>query len=240
MSNEPDLDGIRHYTKALELGKAKGPVSIEEAQEILAAMDAHDPVCPTMDHIRRVLNTLVDVLKDGPTLEGRSEAARKRLREEYESRLKDEIERVKLAWADDVGATRQRIAALEEALKHALSYCYEPADQTVSCSECRVAWWDQDEEINQNWHAEGCKLFAANVLVGLSKNEKDKDHPNTEPPHPDPRKPAQILRDTVLASWFQKLAYICYGETPPEGFDKSAWQQVLITVIDRLHRKMKQ
>jgi len=188
MSNEPDIDGIRHYTKVLELGKAKGPVSIEEAQEILAAMGAQDPVCPTMEHIHRVLTTLIQTT---------------------------------------------------EALKHALSYCVEPCDQTISCPECGVAWWDQDEDIDQNWHAEGCKLFAANVLVGISKNEKDKDRPNQAGPNPDTRKPARILRDTVLAAWFQKLAHIGYGEDPPEGFDKSTWQRIIITVMDRLHRQEK-
>lgn len=189
MSKPEDHSAIDHFVKALELGHTKGPVSLEEAMELLAANDdPNDPVCMTQEQRHRVLTTLV---------------------------------------------------ATTEALKHALPYTYEPCDQTVQCPECGVAWWDQDEDIDQNWHADGCKLFAANVLVGLSKNEKDKDRPNNAPPNPDLRRPAQILRDQVLDGWFQKLARIGYGEGPPEGFDKSTWEQIIITVMDRLRREMK-
>lgn len=105
MSNSPRNDGIDHYIKALELAKAgkpcstplgqiKEPVSLEEARELLAAVTAEDPVCPTMEHLHRVFTTLVDVLKDGPTLESRSEAARERLREEILSEWFQKLARI--------------------------------------------------------------------------------------------------------------------------------------------------
>jgi hypothetical protein len=183
------MAAIDHYFRALELSRVGGPVSLEEARELLAANDdPHDPVCPTQEHRSRIITTLIDTT---------------------------------------------------EALKHALPYCYEPCDQTVQCPECGATWWDQDEDIDQNWHAEGCKLFAANVLVGLSKNEKDKDNPNTAGPNPDTRTPSQILRDQVLNSWFQKIAHMGYGEEPPQGMDKGTWQRVIIEVMDRLRREVK-
>ena len=61
------------------------------------------------------------------------------------------------------------VATLYEQWKHALSFCYEPCDQTVQCPECGAVWWGVDKDIDENWHVAGCKLHEARVLIGMSK-----------------------------------------------------------------------
>jgi hypothetical protein len=59
------MTAIEHYFKALDLGHGGGPVSLEEARELLEANDdLDDPVCMTQDHRHRVLYTLIELLKE--------------------------------------------------------------------------------------------------------------------------------------------------------------------------------
>ena len=58
--------------------------------------------------------------------------------------------------------------SLRKALKDIIGAAFLPCDQTIGCNECGAIWWSQSEDINENWHAEGCKVFAAEVLLGMS------------------------------------------------------------------------
>lgn len=132
---------------------------------------------------------------------------------------------------------------LRAALVHALGYCHEPADQTVMCPECNAAWWGVPEDIDENWHAPGCKLFAARVLVDLAV---DVTHPR-EPreagehdwkpdgPRPDDRSPAEKLRDVILDGWFRRLARLGFADVP-KGVPEHLWMRAVHAVIDRLPR----
>lgn len=62
-TKEPDHSTMGHFIRALDLGHAKGPVSIEEARELLAANDGPDPVCMTQEQRHRVLTTLIALLE---------------------------------------------------------------------------------------------------------------------------------------------------------------------------------
>ena len=53
-------------------------------------------------------------------------------------------------------------------LCNVLGWAYEPCDQTVRCPQCGQVWWEQPEAINENWHAAGCEIFAAEVASGRS------------------------------------------------------------------------
>lgn len=81
---------------------------------------------------------------------------------------------------------RDALAAKNEALRRALATCaecaYLPCDQTLQCGCCGVAYWTQAEEVDENWHADGCALFAAEVL--LSKSRDVRRGPAPEGCHP--------------------------------------------------------
>lgn len=47
-----------------------------------------------------------------------------------------------------------------------MPWMYEACDQTVECVFCNQAHWHQLEELNQNWHSDGCPGFALSVLCG--------------------------------------------------------------------------
>jgi hypothetical protein len=121
------------------------------------------------------------------------------------------------------------------ALRHALPYCYDPADQTVACPECGEVWWDQDTDLDGNWHAPGCRLFQARVLVGDAKDVRDAGDkvPASVGGEVDP---ARVFRDKVLDGWFQKLARMAYSgaEPVPEGMDRGVWQKAVYEVTRRL------
>ena len=59
---------------------------------------------------------------------------------------------------------------LARALQDLQSACLEPADQTVGCAICGQYWWDYDEDLDENWHAPGCEMHAARVVLGISKD----------------------------------------------------------------------
>lgn len=129
---------------------------------------------------------------------------------------------------------------LRAALVHALKYCYEACDQTVMCPECNTAWWGVPEDIDENWHAPGCKLFAAMVLVGLAV---DVTHPRPlgkhdatiDAPRPDGRTPAECLRDVILGGWFGRLACLGFVDVPKD-VPEHLWMRAVHAVIDRLPR----
>ena len=127
------------------------------------------------------------------------------------------------------------IIHLFSALRHALPYTYEPCDQTVSCTECGQVWWDQDTDLDGNWHAPGCKLFEAMVMVGISKDERDPAD-KVPAPNPDNRTQAMKTRDLVLSAWFSKLAHMAYNEEEPvpEGMDRATWQKAVGDIMHRL------
>lgn len=135
------------------------------------------------------------------------------------------------------------LVLLEGHLKTALSYCYEPADQTVQCPECNTVWWGCEEDLDEDWHAPGCGLLAARVLVGLSKPVRKRPpedpsqpyQPNT--PNPDGRTHAEAVRDQVLSGWFARLMKMSWGEEPPTGVSEKSWKASVHEVFDRL-RKM--
>ena len=126
-------------------------------------------------------------------------------------------------------------------LAHALPYCYEAADQTVMCPECDACWWMVPEDIDENWHAPGCLLFAARVAVGQSKdvrrrtNDEDLGAYAPNDPRPDTRTPSAILRDQILDGWFSRLASMQWSGTP-EGMAEETWQRAIHAVIERLQR----
>lgn len=129
---------------------------------------------------------------------------------------------------------------LRAALVHALKYCYEACDQTVMCPECNTAWWGVPEDIDENWHAPGCKLFAAMVLVGLASNvthprEPGEHDPKPDAPHPDGRTPAECLRDVILGGWFGRLARLGFADVPKD-VPEHLWMRAIHAVIDRLPR----
>lgn len=132
---------------------------------------------------------------------------------------------------------RDDIEQLRALLTHALPYAYEAADQTVQCPECNSVWWDVPEDIDEDWHAPGCQLLAARVLVGVSKpvrhcDPSDASKPyNPNVPRPETRTPAQILRDHILSGWFSRLARMKWESTPPD-----AWNRSINAVIDTLLR----
>lgn len=47
-----------------------------------------------------------------------------------------------------------------------MPWMYEACDQTVECVFCQQVHWHQLEELNQNWHSDGCPGFALSVLCG--------------------------------------------------------------------------
>lgn len=131
---------------------------------------------------------------------------------------------------------------LRELLRHALPYAYEAADQTVQCPECNAVWWGVPEDIDEDWHAPGCQLLAARVLVGESKPVRRRDPSeaskpyNPNDPRPDTRTPAQVLRDHILSGWFAKLARMKWDAAAPEGVTPDAWKRSINAVIDALLR----
>lgn len=126
-------------------------------------------------------------------------------------------------------------------LAHALPFCYFAADQTVQCPECDAVWWGVPEELDENWHAPDCLLFAARVAVGQSKNVRrrtgDEDLGSYAPndPRPDTRTPSAILRDEILGGWFSRLASMQWSGTP-EGMSDETWHRAIHEVIERLQR----
>lgn len=131
-------------------------------------------------------------------------------------------------------------ARLRAALVHALGYCYAPADQTVMCPECDAAWWRVSEDIHENWHAPGCKLFAARVLAGeavdVTRPRDPGDGDFARPgPRPDPRTPAEKLRDVVLEGWFSRVARLGYADAPKD-VDPQVWMRAVHAVMDLLPR----
>lgn len=137
-------------------------------------------------------------------------------------------------------ALRAENLALREFLKNALPYAYLPCDQTVQCPECNAIWWSTPEDIDEDWHGAGCRLHAARVMVGESRDvrrrdasEPDKPY-NPNGPNPDRRSPSEILRDTVLDGWFEWLALDRYRNPPPEGMDPEVWKGAVGEVLRRL------
>lgn len=129
---------------------------------------------------------------------------------------------------------------LRAALIHALPYCYEPADQTIQCTECDACWWGVPEDIDEDWHAPGCKLFAARVMVGVSKpvRRRAQGEPS-EPyapndPRPDTRTPSHILRDLIVSGWARQLARMSYPENAPEWLQGESWRRAVHEIITRL------
>jgi hypothetical protein len=135
---------------------------------------------------------------------------------------------------DEVVDALSSVVHLYEALRHALPYCYDPCDQTVACPECGEIWWEQETDMDGNWHSPGCGLHAARVLVGQSNNTRDPSDPVPTAPNPDNRTPAQVAQDKVLEAWFMRLAKMDYKEGPPAGMDASTWSRAVTEVLNRL------
>ncbi len=138
-------------------------------------------------------------------------------------------------------AAEARIADLRALLVNALPHCYLAADQTVQCPECNAVWWDCPEDIDEDWHAMGCSLHRARVLVGVSTDvrrrdpvEPDKPY-NPNGPAPDTRTPAQILRDTMLDGWIARLVRAKW-QPVPEGVDPAAWPKAVDAMVDLILR----
>jgi len=123
----------------------------------------------------------------------------------------------------------KHIAKLTEHLKHVLQYAYEACDQTVQCPECSECWWDTDEPIDGNWHAQGCKLYAARVYVGMST-----DSPSSRTTHSkDKRSPSEMVMYYIVSSWIQRVARMSYMEKAPAGLTDQQWSQAVYEVIRR-------
>lgn len=127
-------------------------------------------------------------------------------------------------------------------LAAALPHCYLAAGQTVQCPECNALWWGCAEELDEDWHAAGCKLHQARVLVGQSvdvrrRTADEPDRPyQPNGPAPDPRTPAQVLRDTVLDGVLSRIVRARY-EAPPAGVERKAWEASVGAVVDLLVRE---
>jgi hypothetical protein len=149
------------------------------------------------------------------------------------------------AFADLAEGKREPLRA---ALMHALTYAYEAADQTVMCPECSAAWWGVPEDIHENWHAPGCKLFAARVLVGesldvtyprtrLANDDPDGHDWKPSDPRPDTCTPAEKVRDVILDGWFARLARIGYADDAvPADVPPVVWMRAVHAVMDLLPR----
>lgn len=155
-----------------------------------------------------------------------------------EAKLQQEREAalIDAAFAD---RSPERTEPLRAALVHALPYCYEVADQTVMCPECDAVWWGVAEHINENWHAPGCKLFAARVLVhqavDVRRPREEEDRSTPSDARPDLRDPPEVLRDVVLTGWFSRIAALGYTDVPKD-VDNMVWMRAIHAVLDRLPR----
>lgn len=65
-------------------------------------------------------------------------------------------------------AAEQERDALRAHLCTVLGWAYDVCDQTIQCPQCNAVWWNQPEEIHENWHGPGCEIFAAEVASGRS------------------------------------------------------------------------
>jgi hypothetical protein len=136
--------------------------------------------------------------------------------------------------ADDTAkliAAREEIARLLAHLRNALSFAYDACDQTVQCPECEAIWWGVPEDIDENWHASGCGLFAARLAVGEAKDIRRSEAADASRP---PRTPAELLRERVVSGWFARLSRMGYGEAPPAGMDAKTWEAAVFEAIRRL------
>lgn len=91
--------------------------------------------------------------------------------------------------------------ALRAAATTVAEHCYLPCDQTVQCGVCGVVWWNVAEEMHENWHADGCALFAAEVLLGRSVDVRRDPAPEGCNPwqHPTNEATAKAIRDEINA-----------------------------------------
>lgn len=53
-----------------------------------------------------------------------------------------------------------------------MPWMYEACDQTVECVFCQQVHWHQLEELNQNWHSDGCPGFSLSVLCGNTEDAR--------------------------------------------------------------------
>lgn len=81
---------------------------------------------------------------------------------------------------------RAENAALRAVAATCAEHAYLPCDQTVQCACCGVVYWEQPEDIDENWHADGCALFAAEVLLGRSRDVRRGPAPKGCVPWKDP------------------------------------------------------
>ncbi len=70
----------------------------------------------------------------------------------------------------DQRVLEQQLQKLTDTMQQALADCYLPCDQTIQCGCCGATYWNREESISQNWHAEGCRVFAAEVAIGRSED----------------------------------------------------------------------
>lgn len=68
----------------------------------------------------------------------------------------------------EIDRLRAENTLLRKATATLAECCYLPCDQTAQCGECGAVWWDVPEDMDENWHADGCELFAAEVALGKS------------------------------------------------------------------------
>ena len=91
------------------------------------------------------------------------------------------------------------------------------------------------------WHAMGCSLHRARVLVGVSTDVRRRDPAEPDKPYspngpaPDTRTPAQILRDTMLDGWIERLVRAKW-QPVPEGVDPAAWPKAVDAMVDLILR----
>lgn len=106
----------------------------------------------------------------------------------------ERIARTVIAQADE-------LARLREVAETLAQHAYLPCDQTVQCGACGAIHWDCAEGIDENWHADGCEVFAAQVLLGHSRDVRKGPAPTRHSPwaHPSSEETAKAIRSEMDA-----------------------------------------
>ena len=111
-----------------------------------------------------------------------------------------------------------------ELIKELLPYVYLACDQTVQCGVCGAVWWDCEEDLDENWHGDGCWAHEAMVACGMSKDIR-----RTQESRPS-IKPCLAFVDAFLGSLQSRM----FSQNPPEGMSKETWNSSVLHMLNSL------
>ncbi|MDO9016576.1 MAG: hypothetical protein Q8S73_38520 [Deltaproteobacteria bacterium] len=83
-------------------------------------------------------------------------------------------------------AAEAEVARRRALLAGVAEVAFLPCDQTVQCAGCGAVWWSRPEAIEENWHAEGCPVFAAQLAGGVGVDVRRGPAPERCSPWADP------------------------------------------------------